>query len=67
VVTSTNSEGVVYPFPIDNLLVCFVDNPLKSQAGQNDFIPEEIPRLNLNQIVRQNNHPNDIWLPEKAR
>ena len=61
--SGTNQNGVVYPFDINNQLICYVDNPLKGLEGQEDVVPESIPRLPFAQIVKQGDFPNDIWLP----
>ena len=60
--SATFPNGVLYPFGIDTLLTCHVDNPLAGLEGQPATVPEEIPRLSFEQIVTQRGHPN-IWLP----
>ena len=58
--------GVLYPFDIQSLLICHVENPLAGGENQPDFIPETIPRLPFEQIVMQGDHPNVIWLPGRS-
>lgn len=59
-------NGVLYPFGINSLLTCHVDNPLAGEEGQDETIPEDIPRLSFEQIVMQDPHPNVIWLPGES-
>lgn len=54
---------MLYPFDIETLLTCHVDNPLAGVEGQPDTIPEEIIRLPIEEFVRQGNHPHYIGLP----
>lgn len=60
------SKWSALPFKIDSLLTCHVDNPLAGTEGQPDTIPEDPPRLSFEQIVRQGDHPNVIWLPGES-
>lgn len=56
-------NGVLYPFDIESLLTCHVENPMGNVEGQAEFVPEDVPRLPFEQIVMQRDHPNVIWLP----
>ena len=56
-------NGQLYPFDINTALRCRVENPIAGDEGQEDFIDEEFPRLPFEQVVRQRDHPDDIWLP----
>ena len=59
-------NGQLYPFEIDSLLVCHVENPLAGTEGADDFIAEDIPRLSFGQAVQQGDHPNNILLPQPS-
>lgn len=59
-------NGVLYPFDIESLLICHVENPLAGGENQPDFIPENIPRLPFDAVEIQGDHPNFIWLPGTA-
>lgn len=56
-------NGQLYPFEIDSLLTCHVDNPMAGLGGQPGTIPEELLRLSFDKPVTQMGHPNVIWLP----
>lgn len=67
VASGTSPDGPLYPFGIDSLLECHLDNPQSGLPGQPDTFIEEPPRLGFAQVVNQEGHPYVIWLPENTR
>lgn len=59
-------DGPLYPFDIESLLTCHVENPMAGVEGQPEFIAEDVPRLPFEQIVTQSPHPHVIWLPGES-
>lgn len=56
-------NGQLYPFTINDLLTCHVDNPRGDLEGEEAVVPEEIIRLPFEMVETQGDHPNPIWLP----
>lgn len=44
---AVSNDGILYPFPVNSLLTCHVPNPLAGTPGEEDSIPENIMRLQL--------------------
>lgn len=45
--SAVSNDGILYPFPVNTLLTCHVPNPLAGTPGEEDSIPENIMRLQL--------------------
>ncbi len=63
VCSATNRNGIIYPFPIDSLLVCHIKNPFDI-PGLPLSVPEPTPTLSLAPNNVNNGRP--IWLPQEG-
>ena len=45
--SAVSDDGILYPFPLNTLLTCHVPNPLAGKPGEEDSIPEDTLRLQL--------------------
>ena len=77
VCAATNSQGVLYPFEINEVLVCHVENPFKDIVGEPEVIPEVPPRIPFDSPILVNdgfiqgiggiNLEYELWLPQISR
>ena len=61
-------NGIVYPFPIDNQLVCYEVNPFKDQPGELPSKLSSIPDIPFGLPVpnSQTDPVSQNWLPQKS-
>ena len=67
-VCATNSNGVLYPFEINEQLVCHERNPFSNVPGEPASRPSRIPRIPFDvPIPNRNTVPeSQIWLPQES-
>ena len=61
--SADSRDGVAVPFPLNTLLVCNVPNPNPEKSGEDDSVPEDIIRVQLQPPARQNL---TVWTPKES-